>query len=412
MLTGMQFTQLSTAIRRPILLVNLTLGALLLAGAGWAYTTVWGSDSTSTAGTSSANQATAGVQNVTATVSTSGTVASSDVVDANFTTTGTVTAIYVKLGDHVSKGQKLARIDCTAADQQLQTAQDNLTSAEDSLTTAKAGGDTSTIDTAQSQVDTDTGNVTTAQDAVDGCVLTSPQAGTVIAQNGTVGSSSSTTSSTASSSSGTGTGTGSGSSPASSATSSDSSSSGGFIQIADQTKMEVDTDFPEADATKLKVGMTAAITWSALTDATATGTVASIDPTATTSNNVVSYGVVVKLSSLPAGIRIGQSTTVVVTTASASNVLAVPTAAVRTVGTVSTVQLVGKTARTTVRIGVKGDQFTEITSGLTAGQKVALPAATTSGTGTTTNPFGGGGGPAGGGGPGGFIGGGAGTGGP
>ena len=93
------------------------------------------------------------MQNVTATVSTSGTVASSDVVAANFTTTGTVTAIYVKLGEHVTKGQKLARIDRTAADEQLQTAQDNLTSAEDSLTPRRTGGDTSTIDTAQSQVD-------------------------------------------------------------------------------------------------------------------------------------------------------------------------------------------------------------------------------------------------------------------
>jgi macrolide-specific efflux system membrane fusion protein len=163
------------------------------------------------------------------------------------------------------------------------------------------------------------------------------------------------------------------------------------MKIADLTKMEVDTDFAEADTAKLKVGMQATVTWNALSSATATGTVASIDPTATTSNNVVSYGVVVKLTTLPAGIRIGQSTNVVVTTASATNVLAVPTAAVTTVGGFSTVEIAGTSTRTRVEIGVAGDTFTQITSGLTAGQSVTLPAVTTSGTSTTTNPFGGGG---------------------
>jgi macrolide-specific efflux system membrane fusion protein len=179
------------------------------------------------------------------------------------------------------------------------------------------------------------------------------------------------------------------------------------MQIADLNQMEVDTDFPEADATKLKAGMPAAITWNALTGATAAGTVASIDPTATTSNNVVSYGVVVKLVSRPTGIRIGQSTTVVVTTASASNVLSVPTAAVTTFGNISTVTVVGKSVPTRVTIGVKGDTYTEITSGLTAGQMVKLPTVNTSGTTTNTNPFTGGGGFGGGGlGGGGFGGGG------
>ena len=74
-------------------------------------------------------QATPTTRDVTATVSTSGTVASSTWSRANFTTSGTVTKIYVKLGQTVTKGQKLARIDATSADEQLTTAQDNLTAA-------------------------------------------------------------------------------------------------------------------------------------------------------------------------------------------------------------------------------------------------------------------------------------------
>lgn len=159
------------------------------------------------------------------------------------------------------------------------------------------------------------------------------------------------------------------------------------MQIANLTKMEVDADFPEADATKLKKGQAAKVTWNALTDGTATGTVASIDPTATTSNSVVTYGVVVKLTSLPKGIKIGQTTTVVVTIASKTNVLAVPSAAVTTVGGLSFVQVIanGAQTRTQVQVGLVGDSLTEITSGLNEGDTVALPAATSSS--TSNNPF-------------------------
>jgi macrolide-specific efflux system membrane fusion protein len=162
------------------------------------------------------------------------------------------------------------------------------------------------------------------------------------------------------------------------------------MQIADLTKMEIDASFAEADATKLTVGMPADVTWNALTGATATGKVASIDPTATTTNNVVSYGVVVDLTTLPKGIRIGESTNVVVTTASKQNVLAVPSTAVTGVGStgVVTVYNNGVTSRQRVGIGLVGDTLTEITSGLQAGQLVVLPSVTSNG--TTTNPLGGG----------------------
>jgi macrolide-specific efflux system membrane fusion protein len=178
------------------------------------------------------------------------------------------------------------------------------------------------------------------------------------------------------------------------------------MQIANLDKMEVDADFAEADATKLTTGMAARVTWNALTGATATGKVTSIDPTATTNNNVVSYGVVVDLTTLPKGIRIGQSTNVVVTTASKQNVLAVPSTAVSGAGTIGvvTVYANGTTRRRPVGIGLVGDTLTEITSGLQAGDEVVLPTVTSSG--TTTNPFGGGLGGLGGGGLGGGGGGG------
>jgi membrane fusion protein, macrolide-specific efflux system len=411
-----------TQARRPVLLVNLVLGALILAGGGFAYASVADTGTTNTANTAGSGiRFPVRAETVTQTASASGSVASSDVVTANFTTSGTVTAIYVKLGQAVTKGQELARIDATAADEQLTTAKDNLTAAENSLTRAQASKDTTAIDSAQLQVDSALDAVTSAQAAVDGVVLKAPISGTIIAQNGTVGAS--TGSSGASSGAGAGTGSGSGAggsgngsgsgsgsgsgAGASTSSSSSTSSGSGFMQVANLGKMEVDADFAEADATKLTTGMTARVTWNALTGATATGKVTSIDPTATTSNNVVSYGVVVDLTTLPKGIRIGQSTNVVVTTASKQNVLAVPSTAVTGAGTngIVTVYANGTTHRQPVGIGLVGDTLTEITSGLQAGDEVLLPTVTSSG--TTTNPFGGGGlGGLGGGGFGGGLGGG------
>ena len=77
------------------------------------------------------------------------------------------------------------------------------------------------------------------------------------------------------------------------------------------------------------------------------------------------------------------------TTGTASNVLTVPSSAVTSAGGAHSVTVVadGKQTRTTVEIGLEGDQLTEITSGLTAGQTVVLATATGS-TGTGNFPRG------------------------
>jgi macrolide-specific efflux system membrane fusion protein len=129
---------------------------------------------------------------------------------------------------------------------------------------------------------------------------------------------------------------------------------------------------------------------------------------------VNTYAVVVSLASLPAGVRIGQTVTVSVTTGQAADAVRVPTAAVRTAGNRHVVTVVsgGQSTVREVEVGLQGDTFVEITSGLAVGEQVALVTSA-----TTTNPgggvgpgggFGGGGFGGGGGGAGGFGGGGAG----
>ncbi|GIJ53321.1 efflux RND transporter periplasmic adaptor subunit [Virgisporangium aurantiacum] len=379
------------SLRRPTVLVNVVLALVAVGGALWAVQTVRG-PATAEAGTGSAQQRVIPVTqgDVTASVSASGNVQSASTATANFVTSGTVTEIAVKVGDVVTKGQVLAKVDTTLVQAQLDTARANRTAAGANYTRVKnAGGDAASLASASASVSSADAAVVSAQAAVDGTVLTAPIAGTVTAVNGAIGSSS------GGSSSGSGSGSGSGTGATGSTTSS------GFITLADLNSLQVSANFAEADATRLKVGQAATITWSALSGTRATGTVATVAPTATTQNNVNSYAVVVSIATPPAGVRLGQSTSVQVTVASASNAIRVSTLALRGTGTQRTVDVMvnGAVETRTVEIGVEGNQFAEVKSGLAVGDQVVVTMQSGS---TTTNQqnglFGGGGGlPAGGG---------------
>jgi macrolide-specific efflux system membrane fusion protein len=383
-------------MRSPLAL-NVTLAVLALAGAGWAFQLVTASSSTpaAAAGTSTGRPVAVSQGTVVSTASATGTVQSANTATADFATSGTITSISVKVGDAVAKGQVLAKVDPTDAQAQLNTANANLAAAKASLTRAQSGGDEATIAAAQAQVTSAKATVDSAYRSVVGTTLTAPIAGTVTAINGSVGGSSGGSSS---SSGGGGGGANSG------ASNSSSSSSTGFIQLADLGTMQVQANFAEADATKLKVGQTATVNWAALTNATASAKVATIAPTATTANNVNSYAVVVSLDTLPPGTRIGQTVTVQVMIAQVDATIRVPSAAVRSAGNRHTVQVSsnGTTTTRSVEVGLVGDTFTQVLSGLDVGEQVVIVTTTT----TTNNGgffpgtggFGGGGGGFGGGG--------------
>src|SRR6266487_3023928 len=367
----------------PGLVVNGILGVALLAAAVASYRTVAVAD-TATTGASASRAVPVSQGQVVSSVSASGSVQSAATAAANFVTAGTVTEIDVKVGDAVKKDQVLAKVSPTTAQEQLTAAQANLASAQQSLS--------------QAQVTQAQNSVNSAQRAVYGTTLTAPMDGTVIAINGTVGGSSSGGSSSGSSSGGSSASnnatTGNNSTNGqtnNSNTSSSATGSTGFIQLADLGKLLVSASFAEADATKLTVGQAATVTWAALSGARTTGKITTIAPTATTQNNVNSYAVTVSLDTPPDGVRIGQTVTVSVTVAQADDAVRVPAAAVRGTGQRHTVEVVtgdGKRETRLIEVGVQGDQFVEITSGLSPGEQVALNLPTT--TGTTTNRFGGG----------------------
>jgi len=156
--------------------------------------------------------------------------------------------------------------------------------------------------------------------------------------------------------------------------------------------MQVTAAFAEADATKLKEKQAATVTWNALSGTTAAAKVSSIDPSATTSNSVVTYGVTLSLDKAPTGTKVGQTVSVSVITGTVDNAIYVNSAAISTVGTRHTVRVManGQATLTAVEIGLEGDQATQVTSGLTAGQEVVVnTASSTSGSNTGNFPGGG-----------------------
>ncbi|MGV9771901.1 efflux RND transporter periplasmic adaptor subunit [Streptosporangium sp. NPDC003464] len=352
--------------KRRALIVNGTLGVLLLGGAGIAYSSLGG-------GVSSADTAVRTVSvarsTVVASVSASGAVESARARSLGFGSSGTVKKIYVEVGQKVTKGQILARLDDASAQESLEAAAAALDSADDDTSTAAS----------YAQYVNARNTYRAARRTVAGTVIKAPFAGTVTAVNGTVGGSSSASGSSSNTSSGgSGRSGGSGGSGSSGGSSGSADGSGGFIELADTRRLQLVGDFTESDITKLKVGQTASVRFDALTGVTAAGEVTQIQPTAATSNNVVQYPVTISFTDVPDEVRLGQTATVEVVVEQAENVLAVSSTVISTAGGRSTVTVLrdGRQVPTQVEVGVKGDALTEIKSGLGEGDQVVRPATT------------------------------------
>ena len=87
---------------------------------------------------------------VQSTVSGTGNVEAGADLNVNFQASGTLSKVYVKVGQHVSKGQLLATLDQTSALLTLDQAENNLTAAQDQLTAAEDASSTSSTATSTS----------------------------------------------------------------------------------------------------------------------------------------------------------------------------------------------------------------------------------------------------------------------
>jgi len=247
----------------------------------------------------------------------------------------------------------IAASDGSAANQ-LASAQLSLSSSRTNYSIQVAPADPSTIATDKASVVTAQSGVTAAQYSFDRSKLTSPVDGVVTAVNIATGATA----------------------PASAA-----------VTVASR-QMEVSATVTESDYPSLKLGQTVDVAIVALGQ-TVTGTVKQIVPTGTLSNGVVTYPIIVTLDPTSGGAASGMSADIQVTTAQASNVLAVPAEALNGSNGSYSVRVLGSdgvvTAQT-VQVGLVTSSLAEITGGLTEGQTVVTGISTPqTGEATTTN---------------------------
>ncbi|PZF89946.1 hypothetical protein C1I93_23295 [Micromonospora endophytica] len=145
------------------------------------------------------------------------------------------------------------------------------------------------------------------------------------------------------------------------------------ITLGDVAGMEVSASFPEADAGRLVTGLPATITLADRPGEEFAATVTQVDPVGTASDQMVTFGVLISFAEVPADVLVGQSASVRVIVTSVPDGLRLPATAVHPVdestGTVL-LRTAGGDQTRQVTIGLRGDQHTEIVSGLAEGDVV------------------------------------------
>ncbi|RJS45541.1 efflux RND transporter periplasmic adaptor subunit [Nocardioides cavernaquae] len=346
----------------------LAAAAVLLAGCIWF---LWPSDARTASTTVTAEATSSTIKD---TVTGSGTLEAARSEDLSFASSGTVTAVNVKTGDRVKKGDVLARIDTASLQAALTSAQAQLDSAE--TTAANDGSETASRRAANTAaVASARAGVAEAQDALDAATLKAPFTAMVATVDIAVGDQ-------VSASSGAPTG------------SAGSTGTTAAITVMTPRSFVVTADVSADDVARLTTTMQAEVTPAGATDplygtVTAVGKVAEVSDSGT-----ATFPVTVTLTGKQDDLYAGTSVDVAITVSSRDDVLTVPTAAVTTEGDATYVQKVsdGSTTKTEVEIGETYGPTTEIVSGLAAGDTVSYTRETRmpgGGTGGVTFPGGG-----------------------
>jgi membrane fusion protein, macrolide-specific efflux system len=149
----------------------------------------------------------------------------------------------------------------------------------------------------------------------------------------------------------------------------------------------------EVDASKIQVGQKATITLDAISGNTYTGKVMGINTSGSVSSGVTTYPAVIQLDDTSnANILPNMSATASIISKVKDNVLLIPSAAVTTTGTTSSVKVLknGQVTSVAVETGDSSDSQTEITSGLSEGDTVVTGTISTATTSNSSSVFGGG----------------------
>ena len=261
----------------------------------------------------------------------------------------------------VAQSNTQANNQVTSASNQVKSAQLGYASKVAGATNAVLASDNAAVATAQQAVDS-------AQASLDNAQLVSPVDGVVLTVAITAGV---------------------------------NAPSGSAITIQSNT-FQVSASVAEADLPSLKLNQAAGVTLTA-SGLTATGKVTQISPTGSSGSGggVVTYAILVSLPTPPAGTASGMSASISITTASASNVIAVP--AIALVGSagsysVRVLDSSGQPQLVSVQVGLVTSSMAEVQGGIDVGTAVVTGttatrnASTTSGAGGFGVPGVGGGG--------------------
>ncbi|MGB2767711.1 MAG: biotin/lipoyl-binding protein [Propionicimonas sp.] len=306
------------------------------------------------------------------TVGLSGTLSPKTQAELSFSVSGTVTKVYVEVGDTVTKGEKLARIDDGSLQDALDLANANLDTAEANLDDTEDNGTSAAITAAEAQVKSAKAAVTSATSALADAVLRSTISGTIASLDLSVGDTVGGSSSSGSS--------------GSQATTTTATSSAQVLVIS-PTTWKLEGTVGSADLANLKAGQSVVVTPDGAT-ATIKGTVASIGIVATsTSDGSATFPVVINLSGKHPDLFSGTTAAATITVGEYADVLTIPTAAITTQNKQTVVTKVSgsSTELTEVTVGRVFGDLTEVTKGLSAGDQVQITFTRPNATGTSTS---------------------------
>lgn len=147
----------------------------------------------------------------------------------------------------------------------------------------------------------------------------------------------------------------------------------------------ITANLTEIDVPTIEVGQKATVTFDGIKDKTFTGKVAAVDRIGSISNGVTSYPVTISLDTQVPAVLPNMSAAANIITQTKDDVLLVPVASVTTTDGTSTVRVMknGAPQIVTVEIGAASDTQVEIVSGLSEGDTIVTGTTSTGATNTT-----------------------------
>jgi RND family efflux transporter MFP subunit len=293
--------------------------------------------------------------NLAQTVSETGTIKTVNQTDLSFKISGRVVSLLADVGDRITEGQLLARLDLgtlsanlTVAKQEVGLQKETLASMEHK----KSQFNKDDRDAQRHRISAAQANVEAVQSQIRDTYMYSPIEGVILKRNVDPFETTVANSPTP------------------------------VFTVGDPNDMVIETEVPESDITKMRIGQKAVVTFDALpSDQTFIATVTEIDPTSTVIQDVVDYRIKLKLDEGDSHIKPGMSTNIDIRTAEKDTILMIPQRAVKTDSSnkkTADILLADNTLKTIqIETGLQGDDgMVEVTKGLKEGDKVVTFVAT------------------------------------